>query len=72
VDPDLRGRGAGRALVAAVEAWAVQLGLLELASDTLLANTSAQAAHTQLGFVEVERAVRYRKVLPLAGSAARA
>ncbi len=71
VDSDLRGRGIGRALVAAVEAWAVQRGLLELASDTLLANTSAQAAHMQLGFVEVERAVRYRKVLPLAGSAAR-
>ena len=72
VDSDLRGRGVGRALVAAVEAWAVQCGLWELASDTLLANTRAQAAHTQLGFVEVERAVRYRKVLPLAGSAARA
>ena len=51
---------------------ATQRGLLELASDALLANISAQAAHMHLGFVEVERAVRYRKVLPLAGSAARA
>lgn len=72
VDPDLRGRGYGRALVGAVEAWAAQRGLRELASDALLANTTAQAAHTQLGFVEVERAVRYRKVLAVAGSAARA
>lgn len=72
VDPDLRGRGYGRALVGAVEAWAAQRGLRELASDALLANLTAQAAHTQLGFVEVERAVRYRKVLAVAGSAARA
>ena len=53
VDSDLRGRGAGRALVAAVEAWAAQRGLLELASDTLLANTRAQAAHTQIGRAHV-------------------
>lgn len=72
VDPDLRSRGYGRALVGAVEAWAAQRGLRELASDALLANATAQAAHTQLGFVEVERAVRYRKVLAVAGSAARA
>lgn len=72
VDPDLRSRGYGRALVGAVEAWAAQRGLRELASDALLSNLTAQAAHTQLGFVEVERAVRYRKVLAVAGSAARA
>ena len=71
VDPDSRARGCGRALLVAVEAWAAQHGLLELASDALLANTTAQAAHKQLGFVEVERAVRYRKVLPVAGNAAR-
>ena len=71
VDPDSRARGCGRAVIVAVEAWAAQRGLLELASDALLANTTAQVAHTQLGFVEVERAVRYRKVLPVAGNAAR-
>ncbi len=70
VDSDLRGHGYGRALVAAVEAWACRRGLMELASDALLANPSAQAAHERLGFVEVERAVRYRKLLAAAGSAA--
>ena len=42
---------------------------MELASDALLSNPSAQAAHERLGFVEVERAVRYRKLLAAAGSA---
>jgi hypothetical protein len=37
----------------------------ELALDALLDNVTSPRAHRQLGFVEVERAVRYRK--PLAG-----
>ena len=63
VDPDCRGTGIGRALVEAVEAWARGRGLHELASDTLLDKTPGQHAHEHLGFVEVERAVRYRKPL---------
>jgi aminoglycoside 6'-N-acetyltransferase I len=69
VDPDSRGAGLGRLLVEAVEAWARARGLRELASDTLLDNAAGQRAHEHLGFVEVERAVRYRKGLTDVGSA---
>ena len=61
VDPDRRGAGIGLALVGAVEAWAHGRGLRELASDALLHDESSHRAHERLGFVEVERAVRYRK-----------
>ena len=63
VDPDRRGLGIGRALVLAVEEWARDRRLEELASDTLLDNEVSQRAHEHLGFIEVERAVRYRKPL---------
>lgn len=61
VDPDSRGSGVGRALVDAVEAWARSRGLHELGSDALLDNEASHRAHDRLGFVKVERAVRYRK-----------
>jgi aminoglycoside 6'-N-acetyltransferase I len=63
VDAEARGRGLGRALVRAVEAWARERGYRELASDTELANLGSQRAHERLGFTEVERAVRYRKTV---------
>lgn len=63
VDPDCRGAGIGRGLVEAVEAWARERGLQELASDALLDNEASHRAHERLGFAEVERAVRYRKAL---------
>jgi aminoglycoside 6'-N-acetyltransferase I len=63
VDPDMRRQRVGRALVEAVEVWAREFGLRELASDALLENTVSQKAHDRLGFIEVERAVRYRKAL---------
>ena len=63
VDPDLRRQGVGTALVRAAEAWALEMGFKELASDTQLANSGSQLAHAALGFVEVERLVAYRKVL---------
>jgi len=66
VDPDRRRTGIGRRLVDGVEAWAHARGLRELASDSLLADVGAQRAHERVGFVEVERAVRYRKVLDVA------
>ena len=64
VDPDTRGAGLGRLLVGAVETWARERGLRELASDALLDNEDSQKAHERLGFLEVERAVRYRKDIP--------
>jgi aminoglycoside 6'-N-acetyltransferase I len=63
VDPDVRRRGIGAALVRAGEAWARRAGYRELASDALLDNTTSHRAHEALGFTEVERAVRYRKPL---------
>jgi aminoglycoside 6'-N-acetyltransferase I len=63
VDPDVRRQGIGAALVRAGEAWARQQGYRELASDALLENATSHRAHVALGFVEVERAVRYRKEL---------
>ena len=65
VDPDFRGQGVGRALVEAIEAWTHERGFQELASDALVDNEPSQRAHERLGFIAVERAVRYRK--PLAG-----
>jgi len=63
VDEDLRGQGIGRQLVQAAEEWAIENGYSEFASDALLENLSSQRAHNAVGFVEVERAVRYAKQL---------
>ncbi len=43
--------------------WARDRGHREFASDALLENVESQRAHEALGSVEVERAVRFRKVL---------
>lgn len=63
VQPDHRGRGVGRALVAAVEDWTRGRGCRELASDALLDNTGSHAAHAACGFEETERVVYFRKRL---------
>lgn len=63
VDEDLRGAGAGRALMHAAESWARQRGFTELASDALLDNSVSLAAHQALGFEIVERSIHFRKSL---------
>jgi aminoglycoside 6'-N-acetyltransferase I len=63
VDPDARGRGSGRALIAAAERWARERGYTELASDARVDNEASHRAHLALGFDEVERAVHFRKAL---------
>ncbi|TFI56367.1 GNAT family N-acetyltransferase [Sphingomonas parva] len=63
VDPDLRRRGIGRALVAAVEDWCRARGFAELTSDVLLANRRSLAVHPRLGFVPTERVQYFRKAL---------
>ena len=65
VAPDVRRAGIGRALVKAAEQWAVENGYAEMASDALLENMDSERAHKALGFEEVERAIRFRKVLKL-------
>ena len=63
VDADVRRLGIGRALMAAVEAWARGRGFTELGSDTEVHNVRSQQAHMALGFEERERVVHFRKRL---------
>jgi aminoglycoside 6'-N-acetyltransferase I len=63
VAPPWRGRGVGRALVAAAEAWSREQGCREFASDALLDNNASLAAHVACGFEETERVVYFRKRL---------
>jgi aminoglycoside 6'-N-acetyltransferase I len=63
VDEDARRRGVGAALIRAAEEWARQQGYREFASDARLDNAKSQLAHRALGFIEVERAVLYRRLL---------
>ncbi|HEX4636620.1 MAG TPA: aminoglycoside 6'-N-acetyltransferase [Rhizomicrobium sp.] len=63
VVPDYRHKGVARALMAAIEQWAQDQGLRELASDALLQNAESHAMHKALGFSETERVVYFRKQL---------
>lgn len=63
VAPQWRGKGLGRALVAAVEDWVRDQGCAEFASDALIDNTASLAAHAACGFEETERVVYFRKRL---------
>jgi aminoglycoside 6'-N-acetyltransferase I len=63
VQAQWRGRGAGRALIVAVEQWTLQRGASELASDALLDNHASHRAHAACGFDETERVVYFRKRL---------
>jgi aminoglycoside 6'-N-acetyltransferase I len=63
VDPDMRRRGIGRALVEAVEAWARSKGCRQMASDAELWNIVSHQAHGALGFTETARLVLFKKDL---------
>ena len=63
VVPERRRQGVADALIAAVEQWARDQGLRELASDALLENSQSHAMHRALGFSETERVVYFRKPL---------
>ena len=60
VDAEHRREGVGRHLLEAAAEWARTRGLHELASDSLLADTTAHLAHLAVGFQEVERSIKYR------------
>ncbi|MCC4618972.1 GNAT family N-acetyltransferase [Xanthomonas cassavae CFBP 4642] len=60
VVPAWRGRGLGRALVAAAAEWTRDRGCAELASDARLDDSGAQAAHAACGFEPTERVVYFR------------
>jgi aminoglycoside 6'-N-acetyltransferase I len=63
VVPTARRDGVARALVDSVVAWALGEGLSEIASDSLIDNVAAHAAHRALGFAETERVVYFRRPL---------
>lgn len=63
VDPDVRRKGYGRALLAAAEEWARARGRTEIASDSQLDNLVSHAAHRGAGYEEVDRIVQFRKIL---------
>jgi aminoglycoside 6'-N-acetyltransferase I len=61
--PDARGRGVGRALMAAVERWGRAQGCHELGSDAQADNDVGAAAHRALGFEDVGLVRCFRKDL---------
>ncbi|MEL6328947.1 MAG: GNAT family N-acetyltransferase [Planctomycetota bacterium] len=58
-----RGRGVGRGLVEACEAWARSHGCREFASDAEIDNEPSARAHAALGFREVARLRAFLKPL---------
>ena len=63
VAKEWRHRGVGRALIAAAEAWSIEQGCREIASDTWIDADESQKAHRALGFEVVDRCVNFRKSL---------
>ena len=63
VRPEYRGRGVARALCGAAEAWGLEQGCREFASDVYTDDANSLAAHRGLGFEETERVVYFRKAL---------
>jgi aminoglycoside 6'-N-acetyltransferase I len=63
VDPDVRMRGIGKALVHTAEDWARSHGCRQMASDTPIENGVSINAHAALGYRDVERLVHFCKDL---------
>lgn len=63
VDPEWRRQGVGRLLVEAAEAWAIEQGCTEMASDTDAGYPLSPTAHDRLGYQEVGRDIFFRKAL---------
>lgn len=66
VDPELRRRGAGRALIEAVADWARGLGASRLALWVTESNAAARALYERAGFrhTEARQALRSNPALP--------
>jgi aminoglycoside 6'-N-acetyltransferase I len=64
VEARFRKQGVGRALMNAVEQWAISRGYSELASDAELENSLSIRLHKLLGFSEIDRNVTFLKKLP--------
>ncbi len=68
VDPTVRRRGIGRALLAAVEREAAKIGAQQVAFDTWSFNAAAQAFFTRCGY-EVYNVRMRRRLQPATGQA---
>lgn len=63
VDPAYRRQGVGRGLVRAAEGWVRGQGCTVMDSDAEVMDETSHRAHAALGYREVERQVRFRKIL---------
>jgi aminoglycoside 6'-N-acetyltransferase I len=63
VEPHVRRRQVGAALVGAAEAWGRAQGCVELGSDTELDNEASARAHVAVGFIETGTIRCFRKSL---------
>lgn len=63
VEPDIRRRGVGRALVTGAEAWGRAKGCVEFGSDAVIDNEVSATAHRALGFTETVQIRCFRKLL---------
>ena len=64
VAPEVRGRGVGRQLVAAVEEWAAERGLGQLSVRSNIVRIESHPFYERLGFVKLKTQHAYRKQLP--------
>ncbi|TQV75258.1 GNAT family N-acetyltransferase [Aliikangiella marina] len=63
VDAGYRRKGIGAMLVANAESWAVSCGYRQIASDTETSNQVSISAHKNLGYLEVDKIVCFKKDL---------
>jgi GNAT superfamily N-acetyltransferase len=63
VDPDHRGRGVGRRLVAAIEQWAMGRGLEQMAVRSNVLRAESHPFYERLGYVRAKTQHAYRKRL---------
>jgi aminoglycoside 6'-N-acetyltransferase I len=65
VEPDWRRQGIARRLLRSAEAWGLERGCVEMASDAELQNTPGIAFHAAMGFSEANRVVCF--IRPITG-----
>ena len=63
VQEEFRGKGYGKELLSACEAWAREMGCTEFASDCELDNVNSLSFHTASGFAETNRIICFLKKL---------